>query len=288
MQDTNWDDLKVLITVLREGSAAAAGRHLGMNETTVARRLDRIEAALGTRLLDRRRGAYAPTGAGSELLPHAERAESEILGALAKVAGQDAQVAGLVRITSVPILVNRLLARALPALLNAHPALTVDLVSESRNLMLTRRETDIALRLSHPGAEYKALVRKIGVLEYGVFVQRGKRMSPLPWLLYGEAMGHLPQNGWIEAQGTGEDVARVRVNDAEGLIACAARGIGKAVLPRLVGRSVAELEELPVPCDLSREVWLLVHPELRRLARIETVLDWIGRTLKNAGPARAG
>ncbi len=287
MQEPNWDDLRVVIALLREGSAAGAGRRLQLNETTVMRRLDRVEAALGARLIDRRRGAYSPTAAGAALLPHAEQAEREILDGLGKVTGQDAQVAGKVRVTAVPILINRVLARALPALLNAHPALSVDLMADSRNLVLSRRETDIALRLSHPGPEMRALARRIGQLDYAIFVQRGKRMSALPWLTYGEAMGHLPQNAWIAAHARpGEGLARTEVNDAEALIACAARGIGRAVLPRIVGRAVAELEELAEPCDLSREVWLIVHPDLRRLARIEAVLAWIEQTLRNAGPTR--
>ncbi len=286
MQEVNWDDLRVMIAVMRDGSAAGAGRSLGMNETTVTRRLDRVEKSLGTKLLDRRRGAYSLTAAGEALLPHAERAEREILDALGKVSGQDAQVAGLVRITAVPVLINRVLARALPAFLNSHPAVEIDLLAESRNLVLSRRESDIALRLSHPGSEHRALARKIGYLDYAVFVPRGKRMLNLPWLVYGEAMGHLPQNDWIARnKGASDTVARIHVNDAEGLIACAARGIGKVVLPRIVGRSVTELEELPQPCDLSREVWLLVHPEQRRLARIEAVTEWVTQTLANAGPA---
>ncbi|QHQ35847.1 LysR family transcriptional regulator [Algicella marina] len=278
MQDIAWDDLKVLLALMRDGSFSAAGKSLGLNETTTTRRLDRLEKALGSRVMDRRRGAFSLTEAGETLLAHAERAERELLDAFRSLEGQDARIAGRVRITAVPVLVNRVFARALPALLNQHPALEIDLVSESRNLNLSRRETDIALRLSRPESEMTALAQKIGSLKYGIFVQRGKRMASLPWVTYGDVMGHLPQNAWI-AQHSKDPLAKVQVNDAEGLIACASRGIGKVLLPELVGRSVAELEELHLPCDLSREVWMIVHPDLRRLARIEATMDWIRRIL---------
>ncbi len=278
MQDISWDDLRVLLALMRNGSFSKAGRSLGLNETTMTRRLDRLEKALGTRVMDRKRGAFSPTEAGETLLSHAERAEREVLEATSQLAGQDAQVAGRVRVTSVPALINRLFARALPALLNAYPTLEIDLVSEARNLNLSRRETDIALRLSRPESEMNALAQKVGTLSYGVFVQRGKRMASLPWVTYGDVMGHLPQNAWI-ARNSGDPHAQVQVNDAEGLISCAARGIGKVLLPQAVGRAVAELEELPIPCDLTREVWMMVHPDLRRLARIEAVMEWIRRTV---------
>lgn len=177
MQDLAWDDLKVLLALMRDGSFSKAGRTLGLNETTATRRLDRLEKALGTRVMDRKRGAFSLTEAGETLLAHAERAEREVLEAVQQLGGQDAVVAGRVRLTAVPVLINRVFARALPALLNAHPGLEIDLVSEARNLNLSRRETDIALRLARPESEMNALAQKIGDLSYSVFVQRGDRKS---------------------------------------------------------------------------------------------------------------
>lgn len=278
MQGCSWDDLRILLALMRAGSFSGAGRSLGLNETTITRRLDRLEASLGTQILNRKRGALSLTEAGETLLAHAERAEREVLSAMDHISGQDAVIAGRVRITAVPVLINRVLARALPALLKAHPALEIDLLSEPRNLTLSRRETDIAIRLSRPESELSALAQKIGTLRYGIFVQRGKRMAKLPWITFGDAMGHLPQNLWIR-NNSEDPISQVTVNDAEGMIAAAGRGIGKVLLPVQAGRGVAELEELPVPCDLSREVWLMVHPDMRRLARIDAVMAWIRATL---------
>lgn len=280
MQEFAWDDLRYLLAAQRGRSFAEAGRLLGVNETTVLRRLSTLEKRLGCRLLDRRKAALGLTEAGALLAAHAERAEIEIETALGQVGGRDGLVAGTVRVTAVPVLLNRVLARALPALVNAHPGLSVELIADSRDLSLGRRETDIALRMARPRDEGEMLTRRIATLDYGIYVPRGRRMADLPWLLYGEAMAHLPQNGWIEKnRKPGESISGIRVNDAEAMIACAARGLGRAILPRLVGSVVPELQEVPGGCDLSREVWMIVHPALRRTARVEAVTDWIGRTL---------
>jgi DNA-binding transcriptional LysR family regulator len=271
MQAMEWSDLRYVLTVARAGTLVAAARRLSVNQTTVARRLAAAERALGARLFERRDGVLHPTKAGEAAIAQAARVEQEFLALERGVAGTDAAPAGTVRVTAVPILANRLLIPALPGLLRRYPQLRVELVAESRNLSLTRREADIALRLARPEAG-TALVRRIGRLDYAVYGPR-RRAGDLAWITYEEGSSHLPQARFIAAQD--EEIAPLAVNDAEGLVEAVRAGIGKSLVPCFVGDRTPGLRRLGRGVAFSRDIWLLVHRDLRTQARIAAVVDWI-------------
>ncbi len=281
LQAENWNDLRYLLAVARGGTLSAAARRLRVNETTVARRLAAAEAALGARLFERVDGAMQPTAAGEAAIAHAERIEREVQALQGRIAGADAAVAGTVRLTSVPIVVNRLLVPALPDLLAAHPLLRLELIAEPRNLSLTKREADIALRLARPQGGGPAVARRVGRLDYAVYGPRDGDADALPWITYEEGLDELPQAKWIAAATRGAAVPpALMASDAETILAAVGAGVGKSLLPCAVAEREAGLRRLgdagPV---LSRELWLLVHADLRRLARIEAVIRWIEQSV---------
>ena len=98
--DLPWDDLRTLLAVARGGSLAAAARRLGVNHSTVFRRINALEARLGLRLFERLRSGYLPTAAGSELLESAERIETELLDVERRLAGRDLRLTGAIRLTA--------------------------------------------------------------------------------------------------------------------------------------------------------------------------------------------
>jgi len=277
MHKEDWDDLRIVLAVSRGGSFAEAASLLGVNESTVVRRLTQAEQRLSARLFDRSLGKVTPTDAGQELVRRAERVEGEIQDATHAVRGTDSRIAGTVRLTSVPLLVNRVLIPALPRLVRQHPNLQVELVAESRVLSLTKREADIALRLSRPREEIRAVARKVGELQYAVYGPQGVDPATLPWVTYEDRMSDLPQSEWIGRQMANEPGVSplVRVNDAEGLLACIRSGLGKTLLPTAIGEHTDGLMRLGErQCDVVRELWLLVHPDLRKLDRVRAVIDW--------------
>jgi len=166
MQDINWNDLRFVLAVARCQSLAGAARRLGVNESTVGRRLAEAERKLGARLFERGPGAFQATEAGQTVVAGAERVELEVQAVETAVSGGDRLAAGAVRLTSVPIVVNRVLVPALPRLLRDHPQLRVELIAEPRDLSLTKREADIALRLARPHKDLRAIARRIGKLDY--------------------------------------------------------------------------------------------------------------------------
>jgi DNA-binding transcriptional LysR family regulator len=276
----DWNDLRYVLTDSRAGTLAAAARRLNVNQTTVARRLDAVQRALGVRLFERIDGALRPTKAGQAAIEHASRLEQDVASLRRAIGDGDAEVSGTVRLTAVPVLVNRLIVPALPQLHARHPLLRLDLVAESRNASLTRREADMALRLARPEAGRSVVARRLGQLDYAVYGRRGETASRLPWITYEEGLAHLPQARWIDAAAKGQSMAPLAVNDAESVLQAVLAGLGKSLLPCFAADAEPRLRRLSAAVVLSREVWLLTHAELRRQARVAAVADWLGDLVK--------
>jgi len=278
MQAMNWDDLRHLLAIARAGTPTGAARRLAVNQTTAARRLAALETALGVRLFERAEGRLHPTKAGELALARAAEVEQEIEALEQGIAGADREPAGLVRLTAVPILVNRLLVPALPALNARHPRIRLELIADSRNLNLTRREADLALRLSRPESGAGLLTRRLGDLDYAVYGPRGKAGDRLAWVTYEEGLGHLPQARWI-AQQAGAALAPLAVSDAEALVHAIRAGLGKSLLPCLVADGERGLRRHGKPV-FQRELWLLAHREQRHHGRIAAVIAWIEKLVR--------
>ncbi len=280
MQEDDWDDLHLALVIARAGTLSEAGRVLGVDESTVKRRLARAELRLGARLFERVAGRLCPTEPGAGFVARAREVEAGIEGAFAGVRGRDREIAGTVRLTTVPLVANRLLAPALPALMVAAPGLTLQLIAEPQSLSLMNREADIALRLARPTGEAAVRARRIATLGYAVYGRR----EGLPWITYEDRLRDLPQTAWVAAQG---GHAPVEVSDAETLIAALAAGAGRGLLPVWIGDALPGLRRLDPGTALERELWMLVHPDLGDLPRIRAVTAWVRDVLGGQGPDAA-
>jgi len=273
MQAMDWDDLRYLLAAARAGTLAGAARRLGVDQTTVARRIAAAESTLGARLFDRQAGLLRPTRAGSAAIARAADVERDVGALRSAIAGNDAALGGVVRVTAVPILANRLLIPALPSLQRRHPGLRLELIGDPRNLSLSRREADIALRLARPESGGATLTRRIAELPYAVYAPARRRRRIWPWITYEEGLAHLPQARWIAKTAPGEEPA-LRVGDAEAIVAAIRAGIGQSLLPRFVGDDDPRMRRLGGTV-LTREIWLLTHREIRAQARIAAALAWL-------------
>jgi DNA-binding transcriptional LysR family regulator len=285
MQALDWDDLRYVLVLSRTGSLARAARQLHVNETTVARRVARVEKGLGSRLFERVNGMLKTTEIGLVAVQHAERIEVDIGEVRNAATGADAKAAGSVRLTAIPMLLNRVLVPALPALLDANPLLQLQLVAEPRNLSLANREADIALRFARPDKEHRTIARRVGELAYAIYGPAAAPSRALPWITYDNLLA-LPHVKWIEDAIKQEPEAgtRLAVNDSDVAVHAIRAGLGRSLLPRSIADREHGLSRLsgqkPV---LTRELWLLVHPELRHLARIRAVMGWIERVVASLG-----
>ncbi len=268
---------------------SGAARLIGVDDTTVSRRLSALQSAAGTPLYQRRRdGLLQLTASGEAIAAQVEAMEHRIDLIGEALGPAHESCAGSVRVTSVPILVNRLFTPEIGELIDAHPRLDIELIPDSRDLSLTRREADVAIRLGRPatgGTHVKA--RRIGYLEYSIFAPRDLSLSEaasLPWITYDESMAHIPQARWI-AKITSGDTARIsglRVHDAETAFEAVIAGLGKTLLPDVIADRNEHLRRLNIeeePAPPSREIWLLAHADQLELRRIVTVVRWIEKVV---------
>jgi len=274
----DWNDVRYALAVGRCGSLASAARALGVDQTTVSRRLRVLESGIGTPLFERLKGLMAPTPAGIALMERGARIEREIAALRHLAADHQAQVQGVTRITAVDAIVSHYLARHLATLRARHPGLAVELIGSSKTLDLSRREADIAIRLARPESG-DLVVRRLATLAYGVYgteeVPAADDWSARNWVAYEHSLAQVPEMRWLSAC-VGDDRIVFRCNNMDALATAVADGLGLGVLPRLVGARHASLRCLsgdqPV---LRREMWLAVPRELRHVPRIRAVSDWL-------------
>jgi DNA-binding transcriptional LysR family regulator len=288
LRTPEWSDLRVVLAVARSKTLRASAMSLRVNQSTVSRRVTALEAALGVRLFERVGGAMTATRAGETVIDAAEQMEHHVLSIQERIANQDAVVAGNVRVTTVSTIANRILIPAISQLRLRHPALCLELISDNSNLSITRREADIAVRFARPSKDDGMLCQRIGEIEYAVFGAAGTSPEDLPWVTYDDFWENVPQARWIASTKREEDPTPLLVNDGEAILHAVRSGLGKSLLPVFLQRRFENLQVLPGYGQvLSREVWLIVHPQIRRLARIQAVMTWVASVVSVVSRTKA-
>lgn len=286
----NWDDLRLFLAVARAGSLSGAAREVGVNHSTVFRRIGAFEDSLGVRLFDRLPSGYALTAAGEEMQASAERVEAEIAALDRRVTGQDLRLSGVVRITTVDMLAQGLLPRHLVAFRRAYPGIEIELTVGNATLSLTRREADVALRVGNQPPE-TLVGRRVGRLVFAVYgaAEAGRATAPLaerPWI--GLNAEHAPLVSAFEAFLPGVRPG-FRVSSVAAAIAAARAGIGLATLPCGIADLDPGLTRIaPLPESFTLDLWLLTHEDLRRTARIRAFLDFMAEVLAEEAPLLEG
>jgi len=280
----NWDDLRLFLSVARSGSFVASGRHLGLNHTTLARRLTVLEHSLGTRLFDRSPRGVQPTKAGLELLHHAERVEEEILSAGRRVEGQDEQVSGAVRLSTTEAFGTFFIAPRVHLLNAQHPAIELELVPESRAVNLSKREADIAISLHRPDHGRLQAARLVDY-RIGLFASEDllARVGPIetlaelrgqPFISYIEEMIDLP-----ELRNLDQSLARrcvFRSSSVAAQMEAVISGLGFGLLHCFaVTPHMRLVRVLPEAVEVVRSYWMIVHADLASVPRIRAVADFV-------------
>jgi DNA-binding transcriptional LysR family regulator len=271
----NWDDLRMFVVLAREKTLAAASRRLGVDQTTVARRLYAIEESLGAALFERGEGRWRLTTFGLRALERAERIEEDVAGIVRCAEVEAEAVTGVVRVTCVAAMSSEYLVHRLPDLYARHPDLVVDLIDSDANLNIARHEADIAIRGSRP-MRGDFIIRKLAVIGFAVYESARTGVGAgRDWVAYNEELMHLPEMGWLETHMEGGRI-RLRNSGMGTLCGAIASGIGRGVLPCFIGDMHSELRRsLPGDLVLSRDSWLLIHREARESARVAVVADWL-------------
>ncbi|MEM6387896.1 MAG: LysR family transcriptional regulator [Pseudomonadota bacterium] len=285
MPDYDWNDLRYLLALHRCGSLASAARATGVNETTVARRIRNLELGLERVLIHKTGpGHYVLSEEGRAVLPRAERIETEHLDLQEALGQQSQDITGTVRISSVPFLINHVLIPSFATLRATQPGVQIEFVSEERNVDLSKREADLAIRFARPSAGGLAVkTQKLGDMVFDVYgaakIEVGEQPS-LEWITYDEAHASLPQAAWVEALRARQkgDASALRVADLTSARQAVVAGMGISVLPKSAASRDNQLRYIPVDAgalDMSRPIWLLSHSETHERRAITVVKEWL-------------
>ncbi len=292
----DWDDIRHFLALARMGSVRSAGASLGVSHSTVARRVEALEARLAARLFDRSRDGYTLTEAGRQMLPGAQRVEREMAALELGLVGQDERLAGPVVLTCTDAFVSRVLVHGLRPFCEAHPDIELCISIDSRSYDLTKREADLAVRAVGVDGSPPAhlLGRRLVPVTLANYVGRGhaERLDPdLPgthprWLGAVErktmdAMVATSSHANVPIWGSFSSM-QVRAQAARA-------GLGLVMLPTYVGDRDPCLQRLRRP-DVRHvaDLWLLCHADLRDNVRFRAARKQVAAVLTAELPLFGG
>jgi DNA-binding transcriptional LysR family regulator len=280
----DWEDIRHFVALAREGTLSGAARTLGVDHATVARRVAALETSTGLRLVDRRARVTALTEDGRRIAAVAAPMEEAAFAIGRAAQAAKPGVDGEVTISAPPNFASAVIAPQLVRLRQQHPGIRIKLIGEKRRASLGRREADLALRLLRP-VESGLFVRKIGSFGFSLY-GAPEYLSKTPphafaFIGYDASMAESPQEVWLRTI-IGEREVVLRTNDLETQIAAARSGLGIATLPHYLGDGDPRLQRHVVTAKpISRDVWLLVHRDLRQVPAVRAVMDFLVSCLKS-------
>jgi DNA-binding transcriptional LysR family regulator len=280
---TSWDDFRLVKAIADARSLVGASETLGLNHSTLFRRLGALEQALGVRLFERSRLGYAPTAAGEEMIALAGRMAQEIIEFERTVAGRDVAPAGELRVTTNDTFLAYFLGPVLASFSRAYPQIRLDVMVGNTPLNLSRRDADVAIRAS--GDPPDTLVgRRIGPVNWAPYAPtptEGGSHDPdtFGWIGFGDGLANVRAARWL-AENVAERRIQCRVDSILGVAHLIAAGLGAGLLPCFIGDHTPGLvrfgEKLP---DFGDGIWLLTHADLKNAARVRAFMDHAGSEL---------
>jgi DNA-binding transcriptional LysR family regulator len=284
-----WDDVRFFLAVARAASLSGAARVLGVGHVTVGRRIALLEKRLGVTLLQRTPGGFDVTSAGEAVLRRCIAMENAALDLERAAAGRDSLTVGSIRLTATEALAHRVIAPAIAELRKNHPDLRIDLAVGVRSLDIARREADLAVRVGRPSGS-GLVCRKLGEVGYSLYAARSylaKHRTPQR----GEGLaGHdlisftgapAATSPFFMSESLDEARIALRCDNPLIQLQAAAIGIGIAELACFLGDDCVDLVRIwPGEPPALRSVWLVLHEDMRRSARIRVVSSMIGDTFR--------
>jgi DNA-binding transcriptional LysR family regulator len=279
-----WDDFKYFLAVARDGSLTAAARTLKTSPATVGRRVLVLEGRLGARLFDRGQTGYTLTESGEAIRAKAEEIEEAVLSAERAALGRDLRATGKVRIATAEDIASFVVAPSLIEFRRTHPGIVLEVVASWDVVNLTRREADIAIRTVRP-TQGDFVVRQVGIWKCALYVSKAyarkhrltTRSSTVPALeLISWTEEHRFRGGdWFDKHAHASPVVFAANSRHVQYAACKA-GLGAAILPCVAADDDSDLLRL-LPPERVRSVplWLVVHSDLLRTARVRAAVDFV-------------
>jgi len=283
-----WDDLRVVLALIREGTLSAAAQRLGVNASTAGRRLDALEEALGVELFERGPEGVKPTHVAEQLFPIAEALERAAGDVARTVEGLETEPEGVVRITAPPGVASHFVAARLRPLFKRYPRLRIEVDASIGYADLTRREADIALRSHRPTSGdlvatllARARATVLASPRHARSVGKVRDVNALSWITWGRDLAHLDQTRWVASHVDDANVV-LRTSSIHTQLEAAAAGVGVVLLEPVFSRAMG-LAQMELTRPVARlvdslaegELWMVGHRALRTVPRVAAVWDYL-------------
>ncbi len=278
----NWHDLSVVLAVAREGSFTGAAKVLKVAHTTIGRRISDIEEKIDAKLFMRTKSTCIPTDNCQEIIASIERMETEAISIGAHFQNYDEAPRGMVKIATMPWIIQYIIAPALPSLTAAYPGIEIQFISGARARSITAHETDISLRFELPPRD-KEKSLELAQIPYSIYATDVEAPEKLKWATYWVDSLNSHPNRWLQTKkGVTEEIG-FRANDAALVMAVIRSGVARGLIPDLLGDKETNLVRLSGPApEIVRTMYLIYHPDMRYLARINAVISWLEGVFKEA------
>ena len=267
----DWDDLRTVLYVVRGGSLASAAAELGVNYTTIARRISRAEGKLGQILFERLAEGYVPTEVGRQAAEYAARMEAEQDALLLKLRGQDQTLEGSLTVTAPQLLIATSLTPVIDRFCSKHPNVDLDLRATNDILDLNRREADLAVRISRsPGDALKGLCLTSQHSASFATQDWADRIASNPeaqidWVVYSENV-YVPQG--VDPKYPNHRV-KLKLDDMMAILGAGVAGLGVIRAPMFLGRLTEGLVKVPVLAPQPyADIWVVGHRDVWPSAKV--------------------
>lgn len=280
-QTMDWNDIPFVHAVCETGSLSGAARKLGVNHSTVFRRIEGVEHKLGVTLFERLSHGYVMTAAGERFFKEAAQLKEGFTRIHRELGGQDTRLEGRLIITTTDSLL-RLLTPLLIEFQQKYPDVELQLLSGTLHLDLMQRDADIALRPTSAPPEHW-VGRSIMTIDYAVYAHKDyvKTIKKLPpeqhrWILLIDSLGQTPMNKMAESLKS-DDSPMTVASSLLGIIDLVIAGLGMSVLPCYMAEHEPNLERVYEPNEkFNVDLWMLAHTDMRRSAKVHAFFEFIG------------
>lgn len=290
----NWDDVRIFLAVVRHGTLAQAALRLGIDPTTVSRRLQRLETAISGTVFEHTPAGHVLTARGAALLNQAELMEAAIVEAMERSTGGRGAAEGVIRVSASEGFGTSMIAAHLHEFCTLYPAITVELAASTGFLNLTRREADIAIMLARPKSG-PLLVRRLTPYTLGLYagqdhpapdslaaLKDARMVGYVPDLIYAPELRYMD-----ELPGTPAAASASTSIHAQAQMIRTGAGIG--ILPCFLADPDPQLKRvLAHEISISRTFWLVLHKDKRAIARIRLFIDWLTALVARMEPLLVG
>ncbi len=281
----DWNDLRYFLEVARRGKLTAAAIRLGVDHTTVSRRITALEHSLDLKLFDRSGRSYTLTEDGRRLLAHAKKMESGSLELMDALTPSETVVTGTVRLASTDALGSQFLSRHAASFHAHNPGIQLELIAQLRQMSLSRREADAAITLSKT-TQGRVTSQKIGDYRLCLYAAPGYLQQHPPIIQPGDLGDHhfiwyvddllpVPELKMLDKMIGAINVV-FRTTSVMGQANAAAAGMGLALLPCFVGDTMPSLTPvLPREISIVRDFWLTVHQDSAELPHVQKLTEFL-------------